>query len=659
MKRDNAPREADARSDSDDRAPRIGDGVLFGERFLADHAGQVMSDARVALIELVANAYDAGASRVEIRWPSELNEEFSVEDDGTGMTPEQFRLRWQTLNYNRTQAQSRWAEVPPDSKVRKDSRLAFGQSGKGRHGAFCFADTYRISTWRDGVVLTGEVQLARGGSEPFELRNFSTKAQQGHGTRISAIVERKLLDEDAIALAIGSKFLVDPEFAIVLNRQPLSLLSLESVDESTIDVPGWGTVKVLEVDPTASDRTTHLRGITWWIHPRMVGVPSWDGLDNSGAVLDGRSALAKRLSFVVQVDQLKPRVKADWSGFHACDEVNRVRAAVRAHVIRRLESHLSTSRTTKKRQALNETATALRKLSTPAQKAVGEFAERIIRECPSISQGDLSRAVQAFATMEGSRNGFDLLAELAKCSPDDLDRWTEIMRKWSASDADAVLNELHWRLELIRDLESLTSQDHADELHELQPLFERGLWIFGPEYEAVDFRSNRSLATVVREMLGGSSQPVGTIRPDFVALPDSSIGLYAADAYDDSGEVAGISRVLIVELKRGGLRLTRKEVSQPEDYVSGLRSGHHVQNATRFDVFVLGSQIGDDAADARTLGPTDSPHTRIHPFTYARILKRAHARTFHLLRKLRDAFPESGPDPDVNAVLSETATLFD
>tara|TARA_R110002072_G_scaffold302737_2_gene488202 strand:- start:22320 stop:24299 length:1980 start_codon:yes stop_codon:yes gene_type:complete len=656
---DKTPHDDDALGENDALGPRIGDGVLFGERFLADHAGQVMSDARVALIELVANAYDAGASQVEIRWPSELNQEFSVEDDGTGMTPEQFRLRWQTLNYNRTQAQSRWAEVPPRSKLRKDSRLAFGQSGKGRHGAFCFADTYRISTWRDGTQITGEVRLARGGSEPFELCNFSTKAQQGHGTRISASVERKLLDEDAIALAIGSKFLVDPGFSIVLNKQALSLLSLESVDESTIEVHEWGTLKVLEVDPTASDRTTHLRGITWWIRSRMVGTPSWDGLDDSGAVLDGRNALAKRLSFVVQVDQLKPRVKADWSGFHACDEVNRVRAAVRAHVIRRLESHLAASRTTKKRQALNETATALRKLSSPAQKAVGEFTERIIRDCPSISQGDLGRAVQAFATMEESRNGFGLLVELAKCSPDDLDRWTEIMRKWSASDADAVLNELHWRLELIRDLESLTSQDHADELHELQPLFERGLWIFGPEYEAVDFRSNRSLATVVRELLGGSDQSTGTIRPDFVALPESSIGLYAADAYDDAGEVAGISRILIVELKRGGLKLTRKEVSQPEDYVSGLRSGNHVQASTRFDVFVLGSEVGNDAADARSLGPTDSPHTRIRPFTYARILKRAHARTFHLLQKLRDAFPGAQPDPDVNAVLAESATLFD
>jgi len=44
-------------------------GVTFGATFLADHAGQLMQDGRLALTELVANAYDAGASSVRIKWP--------------------------------------------------------------------------------------------------------------------------------------------------------------------------------------------------------------------------------------------------------------------------------------------------------------------------------------------------------------------------------------------------------------------------------------------------------------------------------------------------------------------------------------------------------------------------------------------------------------
>src|SRR4051794_7283221 len=59
----------------------------------------------------------------------------------------------------------------------------------------------------------------------------------------------------------------------------------------------------------------------------------------------------------------------------------------------------------------------------------------------------------------------------------------------SADHAALVLNELQRRLTLIRQLQQLIRDNRADEVHQLQPLFERGLWIFGPEYEAVDLES--------------------------------------------------------------------------------------------------------------------------------------------------------------------------
>ena len=40
--------------------------VAFGESFLRDHAGHIISDGKIALVELIANAYDAAATRVEV-----------------------------------------------------------------------------------------------------------------------------------------------------------------------------------------------------------------------------------------------------------------------------------------------------------------------------------------------------------------------------------------------------------------------------------------------------------------------------------------------------------------------------------------------------------------------------------------------------------------
>jgi len=106
----------------------------FAESFLDYHAGRVISDPQVAIVELVANSWDAGADRVEITWPRGLGENLSIADNGTGMTLEEFQKRWPTLNYNRADSQGLAVEFP--AGVRSRSRTAFGRSGIGRHAMF-------------------------------------------------------------------------------------------------------------------------------------------------------------------------------------------------------------------------------------------------------------------------------------------------------------------------------------------------------------------------------------------------------------------------------------------------------------------------------------------------------------------------------------------
>jgi hypothetical protein len=60
-----------------------------------------------------------------------------IEDDGSGMTPEQFHQKWMTLGYDRVRHQGKWAEFPPDRADWK--RPAYGRNGVGRHGMLCFS----------------------------------------------------------------------------------------------------------------------------------------------------------------------------------------------------------------------------------------------------------------------------------------------------------------------------------------------------------------------------------------------------------------------------------------------------------------------------------------------------------------------------------------
>jgi hypothetical protein len=68
--------------------------TLFEENYLVRSIGALATRPDIALTELVANAWDAGASKVDITIPKKENELLIVEDNGSGMTNEQFHARW-------------------------------------------------------------------------------------------------------------------------------------------------------------------------------------------------------------------------------------------------------------------------------------------------------------------------------------------------------------------------------------------------------------------------------------------------------------------------------------------------------------------------------------------------------------------------------------
>lgn len=627
----------------------------FADRFLQDHAGQIISEPRTAILELIANSYDAGATQIDIIWPTEKGEKFSVTDNGIGMTKAEFEKRWKTLCYDRVADQG--TEVVFPKGVRGIKRTAFGRSGKGRHAPFCFADSYEIVTTKDGDSIQVRVGLAATGTTPFEITLLCESKKKGHGTEISAVLARHLFDLDELRQLIGSKFIVDPSLCINVNQQQVQLMSLEGLKTTEITVENHGTITVHFIDSIEHHRSSRLRGITWWVNQRRVGEPSWDRLDDEGAYLDGRTEHAKKFSFIVMADFLKPGqdVKADWSDFHANQRTNAVRDAVHRYVIKEIQAQLATTRKERKKNAIENSRELMGELPTISKKAIGQFIDEVQEKCPTISDRDLSRTVQVLAKLEQSRAGYDLLTQLAACSPDDLDTWNSLMQQWTASNAEIVLNELDRRLKLIGRMEKLVENPLADELHDLQPLFERGLWIFGPEFESVDFRSNRGLAEVIGKFLGGADYKPPKRRPDFVVLPETSIGAYCADAYDAAGEISGIRKVAILELKKGGFCVTQKEADQARDYSKEIRKAGRVHATTEIVAYVLGATL-EEGLESADYGE----NTHIIPMVYQTVLRKAHQRTFNLQKRLQETQPAVS-DPEVDEVLRVDAQkpLFD
>ncbi|MEP7229499.1 MAG: ATP-binding protein [Ginsengibacter sp.] len=571
--------------------------LIFEENFLEHHAGQIIQDPVFAIVELVANCWDAGATKVEISYPNDIRDVFFIKDDGIGMTTNEFKFRWNNLNYNRLKHQSKEVEFPKGKRNR--NRLAFGKNGVGRHAMFCFTNEYTIETTKDGIYTKAKVSKSNG-EKPFDIFIEETKSKQGHGTFISGVVYKNLLlrEQNVIEL-IGSKFIADPEFIIIVNNSKVLLTDLESkaVIKEMAFPDGKVIIRRFEGE---RNRTTQQQGVAWWVQKRLVGVPSWDGI--SGRLIDGRNSIAKKYVYIVEVDFLKNNVKSDWSGFHSSPEIIEIKQSVLDFINEDLITLLAETRRERKNDAFAANTTVLKNLPRFVKEDISEIVDELQKDCPTFGSNELESTVKILATMEKAKSGYELLEKLAKFNHHDIDDLNTVLAEWSITDIKKVLNVLRWRLELVTELERLVDNSTTDELHDLQPLFERGLWIFGPEFESISFISNRALSTIIRTYFGDRVLSNPKKRPDFVILPDASIGAYSRDSYDTGHEIDGIGSVVIVELKKGGFDIDDKEKDQAMYYAREIRKSGKVDKTTRITCYVLGSSINKDAEEKNNDG---------------------------------------------------------
>ncbi len=77
---------------------------LFEDDFLIRTLGEIAYRPETAISELVANAWDAGATCVQVVIPDEIGGTISVSDNGVGLNQDLFLTRWMKLGYRFSQA---------------------------------------------------------------------------------------------------------------------------------------------------------------------------------------------------------------------------------------------------------------------------------------------------------------------------------------------------------------------------------------------------------------------------------------------------------------------------------------------------------------------------------------------------------------------------
>lgn len=613
--------------------PEFVQGSLFEKDFLLRTLGELSHKADVALTELVANAWDAGATKVDVTIPPKRNQKLIISDDGIGLTKEEFYARWMRLGYDRLLHQGRQVEFPSGVS---GNRLAYGRNGVGRHGLLCFNDLYTVITRKRGTKSTFLIST-RSDKQPFVIKKENFRDGKGHGTRLEVLVSRNLPDPARILDVISARFLHDPQFVVRINGKSVPLEAHEGlIDQSEIRVNKQVTVNVLFIDTQKAARTTLYQGIAFWQGGRLVGEPSWTLGKNS--VLDGRTRYAKQYTFVVKTNDLADYVNEDWTGFKHCDEMEAVYEKVSQYVhgaFQKLaQDHVDETKISIRADYADQYAS----LSPLGKYEVDEVIEHVVERHPTSTPDVLGIAVEAVIRLEETRSGKELLQKLSQLTDDDVEGLNRLLDRWTIKDALTVLDEIDRRISTIEAMDKLSSDSKIDELRVLHPLVTEARWLFGPEFDSAEYASNRQLRTIVSKIFRANTTTNTFVdarkRPDLIFLKDSTIAVTGAESFNLQTNLVEMRRILIIELKRGGSNLTRSNRDQATHYVEDFLGCSELTGNPQVVAYVVGNTISEKVSESQVV--LDRGYVFVT--TFGQLVDTARRRLFSLRDKLSERY---------------------
>ncbi len=631
----------------------------YENNYLRRELGRITSHPDIALTELVANAFDAGAKTVRITIPTTNEQYLTIEDDGIGLTEEEFAKRWMTLRYNRVEDIGEDVIFPEEYKNIK--RKAFGRNGVGRHGLICFGDDYEVITKKNGFLNTFILSVCAG-KEPIKVVGRNTCPADGHGTKLKVRITRNLCDAENMAELLSSKFLHDPSFTLYINGKAIPLSQHPGkVESKEIVINESIKLKVTVVDTTKSSISNKHQGIAFWVGSRLVGKPEWSILGMP--TIDGRRKFSKRYTVVVESNDLFPLVKEDWTGFktdskHTQDIRDNLNEYIQ-EVYKRLYSKETKEA---KENAIRKCRDEISTLSDVGKKDISNFIDDILDDNPSLTFEILIQALKAAINLEKSRQGISLLSKLALLSEDDVVALDSILDEWNVQDALIVLEEIDQRLSIIEAIDKLSVNKTTDELHTLHPLLVKARWIFDPKYESPEYSSNVTLQKTVEKVLGKKIEKANfnnpRVRPDIVTLAESTLSSLAIDRINSDG-MSTMDDVLIIELKKGGYSIGRNEMRQAEGYLQDIAyCGLMDSPLPKITAYVVGYEIKPKTASILEVKDDNNACLgAVKAITYGRLVRTAQIRMFKLSEKIKSKY-ESVEEIDlINKILGEPSQI--
>ena len=541
---------------------------------ILDHLGiHAYNSIKKSLVELASNSYDADSTELHISIPKKIenNSKITLEDNGMGMTTEEFQENYLKIGRNRRM----------ESDVTLKGRKVIGNKGIGKLAGFGIADLIQIETCKNGVMTTAILKReAFDNSKSLENTKFdvqSYKVEQDNitGTKITLKRLRKDLSvpkETFLRRFIRNHLPKYDNFKIFVNNiectsedVPHNDGDKHSFEEtiSTLNKKVKGYYIIARTNQAEPGFSVRVRG-------RLVTKPSFFELP-----LDSFTGyLGKKFTGEIHADfldeesnTLQSLINTSRDGFIEDNEiVEQFNEWVKSFLKKILKEENQKRITGQTNKILQSEKIESRLNSLP--NSIRSKAKEIISTLVSKMKEADEQSIIDFASLVLQYFESNILKELVdrilQASSKDIEKLADLVSEWGVRDVSGVAELIKHRIDIIKKLKELVNDDAIE--GKIHKLFSKNLWLINDEYRL--WSSNRTIKNILDKKLKQQFKGKENLRPDLVCLENSS-------------------NVVIIEFKRPTVKITTRDFAQVLEY-KGILQSEIPQTSSNIVTFVIG-----------------------------------------------------------------------
>lgn len=568
----------------------------FEKRLATEQLGKFKyTTATKALGELVANAFDAQASTVDITVKeNKLGgiESITIEDDGYGISPDVLKRRFMSVG------------VEPNGNAAQFAKFGIGRFAVHRIGDkshwksvslnendTCISIEFDLDSDKNKKLkITEKKVINETPGTTIEIFNLYDKGKDAlNNTRIAGV----LLTE------FCSFLLANPEKLIRIQSESLKVEDMISLRETETISPDNKIKEPFIINHLilnkSVDKARFPAQFIFTAKGRMVASAQPDefSFPQYLCIVDSdyfNSIVSSNKAELIEMDDTFAYIKDA-----AFNKATEFAEKYRSHSGQRFIEKARTEEFYPFKDIPEESTTLVRQeLYDVVLEKVNENVniETMTRKQKAVVFKLLNRALD-------DENLFDVLNEVAKLSDDDVEKFRKVLEKTALTSIIKLSSEVTTRLMFVDILHQLVYGDVSKTLKErsqLHKMLEPHCWLFGPRFHlATSDDSFKKVLLEHRQKAG--LKPINDDISNIDGINDiPDLFLYACKQYPQVPK----HHHLIVEIKAPKVKVGNKETRQIRKYADIIRkSAEFDKFSTRWDLFLISSDISEEIEDDR------------------------------------------------------------